>query len=126
MGQLVPVRGLEAADTVRPPRSLQEAVQLLLDAGERVLPQVVDVTLLPLPPLLLGAQLRHLLLNGDLGQGHGQVHLRETGGWEVALDAARHAAGQTPGVPVRFGKRPGFRGSCWWWTLVWDKMQMLT
>ena len=60
---------------VRTVWSLQEAVQLFLNAGEGVLPQVIHPSLLPLPPLLFGTQDLELLFDGDLGDGNGQAHL---------------------------------------------------
>ncbi|KAL0588198.1 hypothetical protein AAY473_039209 [Plecturocebus cupreus] len=57
---------------------LQEAVQLLLDAGKRVLPHVVNTSFLPLPPRFLRAQFLHFLFDGDLGNRDCQVHLGKT------------------------------------------------
>lgn len=66
--------------------SLQEAVQLLLNAGKRVPPQVIHAPLLPLSALLLGTRRLHLLLDGQRGDGDGQGDLRNTSPRETASE----------------------------------------
>lgn len=77
--------------------SLQEAVQLLLNPDKRILPQVIDASLLPLPPLLIGTQC--LFFDGNLRDGDGQVHLGKTSPQETVLEKPSSASESWPGHP---------------------------
>lgn len=69
---------LTTHSTTWPLELLQKPVQLLLDAGERILPHVIDASLLPFSPFFLGTQLLDLLFDGNLENRHGQVNLGRT------------------------------------------------
>ena len=79
--------------------SLQEAVQLLLNPDKRILPQVIDASLLPLPPFLLRTQCLDLFFEGNLGDGDGQVHLGKTSPQEMVLEKLLSESESRPGHP---------------------------
>lgn len=72
---------------MRPLGLLQKPVQLLLDAGEGILPHVIDASLLPFSPFFLGTQLLDLLFDGNLENRHGQVNLGRTSTQEKVFGA---------------------------------------
>ena len=91
--------------------SLQEAVQLLLNAGKRVPPQVIHAPLLPLSALLLGTRRLHLLLDGQRGDGDGQGDLRNTSPRETAQKNCPRTLSHTPGVCPDWHSVPQTHGS---------------
>lgn len=90
----------------QPVRLLQKPVQLLLDAGERVLPHVIDASLLPVSPFLLRTRGLDLLFDGNLENGDSQVNLGKTKRQEAVFGAI---SGTTCRPPQRLVLRMNFR-----------------
>lgn len=76
------------SDPARRHALLQKPVQLLLDAGKRILPHVINASLFPFSPFFFGIQLLHLFFDGNLGNGDGQVNLGNTNPQEMVSEDA--------------------------------------